>query len=80
VGCGLIAALFVAGGVPKIRKPFGPAIALVRFGLVSRVRPGLGRLLGAVEVAIGLTIVEFPAVLFRWLNCRITRCSSRSFT
>jgi len=62
VGCGLIAALFVASGIPKIRKPFGLAIALVRFGLVSRVRPGLGRLLGAVEVAVGLAVAVSPVL------------------
>lgn len=63
IGCGLLAALFVASGVPKIRRPFELAIALVRFGIVRRVRPGLGRLLGAVEVAIGLAVALSP-VLF----------------
>ncbi|WP_214316808.1 MauE/DoxX family redox-associated membrane protein [Nonomuraea sediminis] len=59
-GCGLLAALFVASGVPKIRRPFGLAIALVRFGVVSRVRPGLGRLLGAAEVLVGLAVLLVP--------------------
>lgn len=62
-GCGLLAALFVASGVPKIRRPFGLALALVRFGVVRRVRPGLGRLLGALEVATGIAMVISPALL-----------------
>jgi uncharacterized membrane protein YphA (DoxX/SURF4 family) len=61
VGCGLLAALFVASGIPKIRRPFELTIALVRFGIVKRVRPLLGRLLGLVEVAIGLAVVLSPA-------------------
>ncbi|WP_188193222.1 MauE/DoxX family redox-associated membrane protein [Nonomuraea sp. SYSU D8015] len=62
-GCGLLAALFVASGVPKIRRPFGLALALVRFGVVGRVRPGLGRLLGVLEVAAGLAVAVSPVLL-----------------
>ncbi|WP_214416054.1 MauE/DoxX family redox-associated membrane protein [Sphaerisporangium fuscum] len=58
-----MAALFVASGVPKIRKPFGLALALVRFGITRRVRPGLGRLLGAVEVAVGIAVALSPNLL-----------------
>jgi uncharacterized membrane protein YphA (DoxX/SURF4 family) len=63
VGCGLLAALFVASGIPKIRRPFELAIALVRFGIVKRVRPFLGRLLGIVEVAVGLAVALSPVLL-----------------
>lgn len=63
VGCGLLAALFVASGIPKIRRPFELAIALVRFGIVKRVRPALGRLLGVVEVAVGIAVALSPALL-----------------
>lgn len=62
LGSGIIAALFVASGVPKIRKPFGLALALVRFGVVRRVRPGLGRLLGALEVVVGVAVAVSPVV------------------
>lgn len=61
VGCGLLAALFVASGIPKIRRPFDLAIALVRFGIVHRVRPGLARALGAVELAVGVAVAVAPA-------------------
>jgi hypothetical protein len=70
VGCGLLAALFLASGVPKIRSPFGLALALVRFGLLRRVRPGLGRLLGALEVAIGIAVAVSP-VLFPAAICAL---------
>ncbi|GAA4230951.1 putative membrane protein YphA (DoxX/SURF4 family) [Streptosporangium album] len=63
MGCGLLAALFVASGIPKIKRPFELAITLVRFGVASRVRPALGRLLGAVEVAVGLAVALSPALL-----------------
>lgn len=63
VGCGLLTALFIASGIPKIRRPFALALALVRFGLVKRVRPGLGRILGALEVAVGLAVAVSPALL-----------------
>jgi hypothetical protein len=53
----------MASGIPKIRRPFELAIALVRFGVVKRVRPVLGRLLGAVEVAVGLAVLLSPVLL-----------------
>lgn len=62
IGCGLLAALFLASGVPKIRRPFGLALALIRFGVVKRVRPGLGRLLGVVEVAAGVAVAVSPVL------------------
>src|SRR3954452_25209078 len=63
VGCGLLAALFLASGIPKIRRPFELAIALVRFGVVKRVRPVLGRRLGVAEVAVGLAVLLSPVLL-----------------
>ncbi|GGO66680.1 MauE/DoxX family redox-associated membrane protein [Nonomuraea cavernae] len=63
LGCGLLAALFIASGIPKIRRPFDLALALVRFGVAGRVRPGLGRLLGAVEVAVGVAVAVSPMLL-----------------
>ena len=61
-GSGIIASLFVASGFPKIRQPFGLALALVRFGVVGRVRPALGRLLGVLEVAVGVAVAVSPAL------------------
>jgi hypothetical protein len=52
--------MFLASGVPKYRRPFASALAMVRFGVLKRIRPRAGRLLGAVEVATGAALVVAP--------------------
>ena len=58
---GLLAAVFVASGVSKLTRPFGAALALSQFGIVRSVRISLGRLLGAVELALGVALLLLPA-------------------
>src|SRR5687768_12917593 len=53
--------MFVASGVPKLRRPFESALAMVRFGVLKRIRPQAGRLLGAVEVLIGAALLLSPS-------------------
>jgi hypothetical protein len=64
VATGALAAMFVASGVPKLRRPFDSALAMVRFGVSQRIRPAAGRVLGAVEVLLGVALVASPSP--RW--------------
>jgi hypothetical protein len=57
---GLLAAVFATSGALKVRHPFPSALALRRFGLVRRLRPRLGRALGAAELALAAALIFSP--------------------
>ena len=54
------AVLLVWAGVEKLRRPFPASLAIVRFGLATRVRPAVGRAAGAIEVAAGALLLVRP--------------------
>lgn len=60
IATGSFAAVFVASGIPKVRRPFGIALALVRFGVARAVDPRAGRALGTVEILLGASFVLVP--------------------
>ena len=57
---GVPAAALVWAGEQKLRRPFPASVALVRFGVLERVRPGSGRAAGFVEAGAGLSLLAFP--------------------
>src|SRR5438270_8613970 len=52
--------VLVWAGVEKLRHPFPASLAIVRFGLAKRVRPVVGRVAGATEVAAGALLLARP--------------------
>ena len=50
-----------SSAVAKLRAPGRASVALVRFGLARRARRGAGRALGALEAAVAIALVAFPA-------------------
>jgi putative oxidoreductase len=58
---GLLSAVFVASGAAKLSHPFGAALAMTQFGIVSAVRPSLGSLLGGFELVLGIALFALPA-------------------
>src|SRR5918998_5736473 len=61
----VLAIVFVWSGLAKLRRPALAALAMKDFGLVRRVRPGLGRALGAAELLLALFLIigALPAVV-----------------
>ncbi|MER7007499.1 MauE/DoxX family redox-associated membrane protein [Dactylosporangium sp. NPDC000555] len=57
---GILAAMFVASGAPKLRRPFASALAILRFGVLRGIRPWAGRALGGVEVLVGVAVAVLP--------------------
>ncbi|MEV4617404.1 MauE/DoxX family redox-associated membrane protein [Asanoa sp. NPDC049573] len=57
---GTLAAMFATSGVSKLRRPFDSALAMVRFGVLRRIRPAAGRALGAVELLLAVALVAAP--------------------
>lgn len=55
-----LAALFAISGVAKVRRPALAAMAMVDFGVMRRVRPELGRLLGIGELALAVALPLAP--------------------
>jgi hypothetical protein len=53
----VLAIVFVWSGLAKLRRPTLAAIAMNDFGIVRRIRPGLGRALGALELLLALSLV-----------------------
>lgn len=53
----LIAFLLLWSGIGKLSRPGAAALAMVDFRVVSSVRLGLGRALGAVEVTLAVVLV-----------------------
>jgi hypothetical protein len=53
----VLAIIFVWSGLAKLRRPALAAMAMNDFGLLRRVRPGLGRALGAVELLLALSLI-----------------------
>jgi Methylamine utilisation protein MauE len=56
----LLAGTLVWSGSVKVRRPFGAAIALSRFGVVPTVRKSSGRALGLVELAVATLLLAAP--------------------
>lgn len=54
---GTLAAMFTVSGVTKLRRPFDSALAMVRFGVLRRIRPAAGRALGGVELLLAVALV-----------------------
>jgi hypothetical protein len=53
----VLAIVFVWSGLAKLRRPALAAMAMNDFGILRRVRPGLGRALGAVELLLALSLI-----------------------
>jgi hypothetical protein len=53
----ILAIIFVWSGLAKLRRPALAAMAMTDFGIIRRVRPGLGSALGAVELLLALALV-----------------------
>lgn len=60
----ILAIIFVWSGVAKLRRPTLTAMAMTDFGVLRRVRPGLGSALGAAELLLALSLMAgvLPAV------------------
>jgi hypothetical protein len=52
----ILAIVFAWSGVAKLRRPTLAAVAIRDFGVLRRVRPGLGSALGAAELLVALTL------------------------
>ena len=50
----VLAIIFVWSGVAKLRRPTLAAMAITDFGVLSRIRPGLGSALGGAEVLLAV--------------------------
>jgi hypothetical protein len=53
----VLAIIFVWSGLAKLRRPALAAMAINDFGILRRIRPGLGRALGAVELLLALSLI-----------------------
>ena len=53
----VLAIIFVWSGLAKLRRPALAALAMNDFGILRRVRPGLGSALGAMELLLALLLV-----------------------
>ena len=53
----VLAIIFVWSGLAKLRRPTLAAMAMNDFGIIRRIRPGLGSALGAVEVLLALCLI-----------------------
>ena len=52
----ILAIVFAWSGVAKLRRPTLAAVAMMDFGVLRRVRPGLGSALGAAELLVALSL------------------------
>jgi hypothetical protein len=53
----VLAIIFVWSGLAKLRRPALAAMAMNDFGILRRVRPGLGGAFGAVELLLALSLI-----------------------
>jgi Methylamine utilisation protein MauE len=53
----VLAIIFVWSGLAKLRRPALAAMAINDFGILRRIRPGLGSALGAVELLLALALI-----------------------
>jgi hypothetical protein len=53
----VLAIIFVWSGLAKLHRPALAALAMNDFGILHRVRPNLGRALGAVELLLALSLI-----------------------
>jgi len=60
VVAGIFAGLFTLSGATKIRRPYAAATAIHHFGVLSSIRSLYGRILGAVEITLALSLVIAP--------------------
>jgi hypothetical protein len=52
----ILAIVFAWSGVAKLRRPTLAAVAMMDFGVLRRVRPGLGGALGGAELLVALSL------------------------
>jgi hypothetical protein len=57
IGVWILGIIFIWSGVAKLRRPTLAAMAMMDFGVLRRVRPGLGSALGAAEVLLALVLI-----------------------
>ena len=53
----VLAVIFAWSGFAKLRRPALAAMAMNDFGILRRVRPNLGRALGAMELLLALSLI-----------------------
>jgi hypothetical protein len=53
----ILGIVFAWSGIAKLRRPTRAAMAIVDFGVLRRVRPALGSVLGGAELALALALV-----------------------
>src|SRR3712207_5300016 len=53
----ILAIVFVWSGVAKLRRPTLAAVAMMDFGVLRRVRPRLGGVLGAAELLLAVLLI-----------------------
>jgi hypothetical protein len=53
----VLAIIFVWSGLAKLRRPALAAMAINDFGILRRIRPGLGSALGAMELLLALALI-----------------------
>jgi hypothetical protein len=61
----VLAIIFVWSGLAKLRRPALAAMAINDFGILRRIRPGLGSALGGVELLLALALITatLPVVI-----------------
>ena len=61
----VLAIIFVWSGLAKLRRPALAAMAINDFGILRRIRPGLGSALGAMELLLALALITatLPVVI-----------------
>jgi hypothetical protein len=59
----VLAIIFVWSGLAKLRRPALAAMAMNDFGILRRVRPGLGSALGAVELLLAFSLITGTLVV-----------------
>jgi hypothetical protein len=59
----VLAIIFVWSGLAKLRRPALAAMAMNDFGILRRVRPGLGSVLGAVELLLAFSLITGTLVV-----------------
>ena len=62
-GVGVLASVFIVSGISKVRSPVFAALAMLNFGLIRTVRAWVGRVAGAVELAIAAALLIWPVLL-----------------
>lgn len=69
---GVVAATFGYAGATKLLRPFPIALALTHFGLATRIRPRVGRTIGAAEGLIAVSLVATSSAVFAFFAAVIS--------